>query len=429
VPALDTSTFKHATVVLKEGKEFMFNMGSPMVYSGATEVVSGKRGGPPPQAGDPVSLVDCRGREIGWGVFNPVSMFRVRIMQFEHEYAGPGATAEARAAYMDVAALVRLRVRQAAQLRAAMGLGADRQAAATTVYRLLNSEGDGLSGVVADVLGECVVVQSVAGWAERHKADIMDAVRAATGCAQVVWRINADILAEEGITTPQQEEQAAGEEGEEARVVVREAGVQLYASPLGQKTGFYADQRDTRAYVAALCKGRSVLDLCCYSGGFALAAARAGAREVVGVDSSGPALALARDNAALNALDQVSFVKADVSEYMREADEAGRAYDVVVLDPPKLAPNRGTLPRARTKYQRLNEQAMKLVAPGGLLTTCSCSGAMSQSGEFVPMLMDAARAAGRSITLMRVAGAAGDHPLNPAYPEGRYLTAVTVRVL
>jgi 23S rRNA G2069 N7-methylase RlmK/C1962 C5-methylase RlmI len=173
-----------------------------------------------------------------------------------------------------------------------------------------------------------------------------------------------------------------------------------------------------------------VLDLCCYAGGFALSAAAGGAAEVLGIDSSPTAVELARANVELNSWQETcDFQRADVEDFMKQALEQRRQWDLVVLDPPKLAPNRRALDKATRRYRRLNSLAMRLVAPGGLLMTCSCSGAMSQSDTFVPTLQQAARDAGRRVTVLREAGAAPDHTIDPAYPEGRYLTNVLLRVL
>lgn len=434
---------QHATVILKKDKARLFAGGNPMVYGGAVDAVIGR---PPPNTGDAVVVADATRQLIGWGVYNPSSMFRVRMMQLASEHK-----ADNRACYLDMPRLIRLRVQQAAQLRRALGLPGPR----ANVYRLINSEGDRLSGVVADVLGETIVVQSVAAWAQKHQADVEAAVREATGLQHVVWRPNWGILREEGIEQQfpnvggplgaaagggggEEEEgddgggeAADGGRGGEARVEVAEAGLRLWVAPQGQKTGFYADQRDSRAFLASLVQpGCSVLDLCCYSGGFALAAAAAGAGTAIGVDSSEEAVSLATANAQLNGLQgAASFVRDDVSEFMKAAIAEHRQFDLVVLDPPKLAPNKASLERARAKYVRLNVQAMKLVAPGGILMTCSCSGAMTQSGTFMEAVLEAAKQVGRHATLLRKAGAAPCHPLNPAYPEGDYLTNVTLRIL
>ncbi|GLI69445.1 hypothetical protein VaNZ11_014057 [Volvox africanus] len=415
-------------VILKKDKARLFVSGNPMVYGGAVDCVIAR---PTPGIGEPVLVADASRRPVGWGVFNPHSMFRVRLFQLQSEVDMNPAIA------LNVPALLQLRVRQAVELRRAMGL----PRADTNVYRLINSEGDRLSGLVADVLGDIVVVQVVAGWVQRYRGDVESAIRAVTGLSRIVWRPMWRILEEEGLPPQSKGEWEGGkEEAEEAEgevVEVREAGLRLLASPNGQKTGFYADQRDSRAFLAGLVRAQAaagsppaLLDLCCYSGGFALAAAAAGAARVVGVDSSEPAVKLATANAQLNGLSATAtFVRADISDFMKAAVAQGQQYDIVVLDPPKLAPDRSTLSRARIKYLRLNALAMRLVRPGGLLMTCSCSGAMTQSGDFVEMVAEASQQVGRQAALLREAGAAPDHVLNPAYPEGEYLTNLTLRLL
>lgn len=227
---------------------------------------------------------------------------------------------------------------------------------------------------------------------------------------------------------------------------------------LGQKTGFYADQRENRRALGSLCQGKRVLDLFCYTGGFALAAAKNGAACVVGVDSSALAVETAAENARANGfgLDagRVSFVKADVLDFIRgqlqqleeheqeEEEEGGgassseeggrlRLFDVVVADPPKLAPSKKDLPRALHKYGQINRAAMSMLRPGGLLLTHTCSAALTQAGAgpdglglFRDVVRRAAHDVGRSVTVLRVAHAADCHVINPSYPENEYLTAV-----
>lgn len=197
---------------------------------------------------------------------------------------------------------------------------------------------------------------------------------------------------------------------------------------LGQKTGFYADQRENRAVLGSLAQGKRVLDLFCYTGGYALAAGRGGAALVVGVDSSGLAVETAVENARANGLDAtVSFVKSDVLEYVRAQGEEGGdpLFDIVVADPPKLAPTRRDLPRALHKYGKINRAAISLLKPGGLLLTHTCSAALTQSPEvFRDMVRKSANDVGRSLTVLRVTHAAPCHVMNPSYPENEYLTAM-----
>jgi 23S rRNA G2069 N7-methylase RlmK/C1962 C5-methylase RlmI len=228
-----------------------------------------------------------------------------------------------------------------------------------------------------------------------------------------------------------------------------------------QKTGFYCDQRDNRLMLRSLAAGKSVLDLYCYSGGFSLNSLQGGARSVTSVDSSLRALESLRLNIEQNQIDcdldvggmgpsaepvrrstaggasqqnrkarpVVKLVKGDAERVMQELVAAGEGFDIVVCDPPKLAPRRDALVRALRKYQHINSLAMQLVAPqGGLLLSCTCSAAVTQSGEFMQMLQNAAQSVGRTLSVLRVSGAAGDHPISTGYPEGRYLTAVLLYV-
>lgn len=416
VAAKDRS--KVARVVLKKGKTQLFRSGNPMVYSGAVDRVVGR---PPPMAGDLVLVTDGAEQPIAWGVYNPLSMFAVRIMQTEDE-----ARREPECV-LNMETLLLSRIEAAVKLRKLLGLPSKD----TNVFRLVNSEGDRLSGLIVDVLGEHVVVASSAAWVERHRAAIEVAIGKAIKTSHLSWRPSYEILKEEGLKFDISKDSSldsALDVVDDFEVV--ENGVRYLASLGGQKTGFYADQRDSRLLLRSITRGSTVLDLCCYSGGFALNAALGGASHTIGVDSSLPALELAKANASLNQIDanSINFVKADVGEYMKSAFSEGKLWDIVVLDPPKLAPNRKVLQRAITKYRNLNSMAMRLTKPGGLLMTCSCSGAMTQSGNFLSVIQEAALSANRRVTQLRYSGAAPDHTIDPAYPEGTYLTNVLLRV-
>lgn len=367
---------KVARVVLKKGKTQLFRSGNPMVYSGAVDRVVGR---PPPVAGDVVLVTDGAEQPIAWGVYNPLSMFAVRIMQTEDE-----ARREPECV-LNMEMLLQSRVSAAVTLRKLLGLPSNH----TNVFRLVNSEGDRLSGLIVDVLGEHVVVASSAAWVERHRATIERTINKAIKTSHMSWRPSVEILKEEGLQVDASKDSSldsALDAMDDFEVV--ENGVQYLASLSGQKTGFYADQRDSRLLLRSITSGAAVLDLCCYSGGFALNAALGGASHTTGVDSSSPALELAKANASLNQIDAnlINFVKADVGEYMKSSLLQGMKWDIVVLDPPKLAPNRKVLQRAMTKYKNLNSTAMRLIKPGGLLMTCSCSGAMTQSGSFLSVI-------------------------------------------
>jgi 23S rRNA G2069 N7-methylase RlmK/C1962 C5-methylase RlmI len=260
-----------------------------------------------------------------------------------------------------------------------------------------------------DVLAGVAVASETALWTERHRPAIESAIRAAVGDVEIVHRVPIALKREEGMATlPVPEPHDP--------IEVIEGGLRFPADPWrGQKTGFYCDQRENRALLRSISAGKRVLDLFCYSGGFALNAAAGGATEVLGLDSSGPSIAMAIDAAQRNGL-EARFEEADVRERL---SNCGR-WDVVVCDPPKLAGGRADLAAAAQRYLYLNRDAIGAVAPGGMLLTCSCSAAVRRE-VFVEILRDAAAQAGRRVTMLAVRGAAMDHPVHPAFPEGEYL--------
>jgi len=454
-----TDPFILPRVILKGGKIRLFTEHqSPIVYGGAVDRVLGR---PTPKAGDTVLV--CSGAEepFAWGLYNPISMYRVRIMQTLDDVDVENLIQP------DLAALLTARIQAAVAVRAALGLPNNK---VTNVYRLVNSEGDRLSGLVVDVLGNVATVQASAAWVQKHRLLIEELItKNVDEVDGVVWRQSAELIEEEGWVNKDGEGEEAREDDsgnsggnsgaaqlqqeggggepqqeensrpggtavmdhsltEEPPIAV-EASLNYVVDPKGQKTGFYCDQRDHRAFIRSISANKDVLDVCCYSGGFALNAAAGGAASAHGIDSSKPAVELAKRNAELNGFtDRCTFEKADSAEFMKRAGGDGKNWDIVILDPPKLAPSRKSLQGAWRKYEALNASAMRLVRPGGVLMTCSCSGAVAQSGEFIPMLQKAAKRAQRRVTLVRSGSAAGDHPLDPGYPEGLYLTNITLIV-
>jgi len=390
------------SVTIKRGKARLFRDGNPLVYGGAVAETSGGL-----RRGDAVNVVDGADNKIGWGFYNPDSMYRVRLLPGEADVDDNDA----------VLGAVRVLIEAACARRGALNLPND----ATTAFRLINSEGDGLSGLTVDAYGPHLVCSISAAWVEARRAEITAMLEASYGGAKVIWRPAVSRLKSEGLTVEVAEDAGAAVEATEANLAYE-------VDVLGQKTGFYCDQRDNRAYLAPLCRGKRVLDLYCYSGGFALAAAKHGALSCVGVDSSRRAVELATRNAARNRLEGTcTFTTSDVSAFLKASDTL---YDVVVCDPPKLAPSARDLPKAKRKYQKINALAMNAVKPGGLLLTCSCSSAVTTTpGAFLGILQEAARDAGKRLTVLRTAGAAADHVIQSAFPEGAYLTAVLVQVV
>jgi 23S rRNA G2069 N7-methylase RlmK/C1962 C5-methylase RlmI len=383
-----------AVVALKKGRARPFWFGCPIVFSGAVETVEGE-----PAPGTLVEVRDQEGRVIGHGFFNADSTYRVRIVRLEQ----PGEPAP------EVEAIVRQRLAQAARARAALGL----PSGDTTAWRLVNSEGDSLSGLVVDVYGDLAVVQASARWVQACRGVVEAAVRETLGAAtRIVHRASAGVRREEGLAA----EAAADVEP----VEVLERGLRYAVDARhGQKTGFFLDQRENRSRVRALSAGRRVLDAFCFTGGFALSAAAGGAAEVLGVDTSRPAIETATANAAANGLPNVRFEETDAMQVLA----SGRRWDVVVCDPPRLAAGRADLEAAAQRYKRLNRHAIGAVEPGGLLVTCSCSSVMRRDA-FLEVVRDAATEAHRRVTVSQVLGAAPDHPVHPSWPEGEYLKCV-----
>ncbi|KAM1212847.1 hypothetical protein ACFX1X_004417 [Malus domestica] len=413
-----------ARVVLKKGKTQLFKDGSPMVYSGAVDRIIGR---PPPRTGDIVLVADGAEKPIGWGMYNSVSMFSVRLMQLEEE-----ATRDLSCA-LNMEKLLETRINEAIELRKSLGL----PSVSTNAFRLVNSEADRsmslfyhrLSGLIVDIFGDVAVVASSAAWVEKYKAEVEACISRIDEVNYVNWRPSLEVLKEEGLDVSNYKERDPSICPQRTKVM--ENGIFYSISLEGQKTGFYADQRENRQFISTISDGQKVLDMFCYSGGFALNAARGGAANVIGVDSSLPAIELAKENVALNNMDpqRITFLKEDASEFMKGALSRNESWDIVILDPPKLAPRKKVLQNASGMYRNLNSLAMQLTKRGGLLMTCSCSGAMTQSGMFLRILQGAASAAGRKITVLRDAGAACDHPIDPSYPEGKYLSNVLLRVL
>lgn len=390
-----------AKVILEKGKARLFQDGNPLIYGGAVKEVVGD-----PEPGAEVNVEDHMGNLLGRGVFNPFSQYRVRMLARSHDPAFA----------MPFEELLKVRIEQATVLRRAVGL----PSAENTVYRLINGEGDRLGGLVVDVMAGTIVAQSSALWVERHRAAIELAISSSIASDRFVWRRAESRLKQDGYTgemmdiissakptTATSSSSAAAAAVED--VIVIENGIKYYVSPEdGQKTGFYADQRDNRQKIRSLCHGKTVLDTFCYSGGFSLNAALGGAVQVTAVDSSKPALDTANKNTILNGVENiVTTVKADAIEYMKKMLADGQTYDVVICDPPKLAPTRTSLDKAKSKYAKINSLAMQLVKPGGVLLTCTCSAAMAQSEDFRYMLLDSAKQAKRDLTVLSTTGTRG----------------------
>jgi 23S rRNA (cytosine1962-C5)-methyltransferase len=352
-----------------------------------------------PKPGDEVAVLDPTGRPLGRGFWSPESAIVVRLV-----------TRDAAQAIDDE--FFTRRIVGARALRALVSL----PAAETTGYRLIHAEGDGLPGLIVDVYGDVLVLQLLTlGMALRRELVVAALVRAFAPRAIVLGASGRGAEA----TDLREGDLLYGEPVE--RFTFQERGLRFDLPALGtQKTGYYFDQREHRAEVERIAAGRDVLDACSYVGGFSLAAARGGARSVLALDSSAPALANGESLARLNGLSQISFERADVRERFELLAAEQRRFELVILDPPKLVPTVKHIERGRRAYRKLNAQALRLVAEGGVLVTCSCSAALSET-EFLRMLAFAAGDAKREVSILRVGKQGPDHPLLPGFAEGSYL--------
>jgi 23S rRNA (cytosine1962-C5)-methyltransferase len=350
--------------------------------------------------GSVVDLVDDGGRFLARGFWNGHARIGLRVL-----------TRDAHESIDSV--WIGARVKAAMALRAWLGL--DEAAGA---LRLIHAEGDGLPGLVVDRYADLLVIEYFAAGMWKLRGAIEAALLAQYPAATLYHFAETHVQKQESfdcrpapIPAPRW---------------IREHDLEFQVQPgIRHKTGFFVDQREHRARLGAWATGR-MLDLCCNSGGFALNAARAGCTQVIGVDLDAEVLQLARSNAERNAL-QAEFVAADVFAYLEQALAAGQRWDTVVLDPAKLTRDAARLPQALRTYVAMNALAMRALAPGGLLLSCSCTGLVDEAA-FLEALRRAAALVGRDLQILHVGGAGADHPWRVAAPEGRYLKTVFARV-
>jgi len=360
-----------------------------------------------PKPGSIVDIVGVDGEWIGRGFYNGHSRIALRILETRPDVQ------------VDAAWFAR-RIGEAVALRREV-LALDE---VSDAWRVVHSEGDGLSGLVVDRYADLLVVEFFSAGMFRYREWIYDALRAQfPGC-----RFHA--FADEHV----QKQESFDFRGSEpaAPAIVTEHGIRFRADPAGaHKTGFFADQRENRQWLSRHVAGKRVLDLCCNTGGFGVYASVRGASEVVGIDIDEAVLEIARGNAKLNAAAggvKPRFVQADIFPWLRDAAARGERYDVVVLDPAKMTRDREQVIPALKKYLDMNKLALGVVAPGGLFATFSCTGLVSEE-QFLDMLRRAAYFAGRTVQVLKVSGAGPDHPFLASVPESRYLKAVFCRVL
>jgi 23S rRNA (cytosine1962-C5)-methyltransferase len=369
-------------LILKPGREKSLKRRHPWVFSGAVAKVQGK-----PGAGDTVEVHSATGEFLALAAFSPHSQIVARVWDWRERAIDGAFFSE--------------RVKRAVDQRRALLDGND-----TNALRLVHGESDGLPGVTADRYGDTALL-------------------GASGAARVWERSDAEVRALEGLPPVTAALRGAREP---TRVMIAENGLEFEIDlERGHKTGFYLDQRDNRRRARTLARGCDVLDGFCYSGGFALNALAGGAKSVTAVDSSADALGLARSNAEINKLAQAEWMEGDVFQMLRRFRDQGRDFDLIVLDPPKFAPTAAHAAKAARAYKDINLLAFKLLRPGGLLITFSCSGGVS-ADLFQKIVAGAALDAEVQAQIVERLGAGADHPVALNFPEGEYLKGLLCRV-
>lgn len=393
------------TIKLKPGKEKPFLNHHPWVFSGA---VASKRGDP--ADGDIVDVLDERGRFLARGYYNRQSQIVVRLLTWD-----PATEVDA--------ALFCRRIQQAAARRADILAAHD-----TNACRLVHAESDLLPGLIVDRYADYLVTQFLTAGMERWKPDIVRCLAGLPGVRGIYDRSDVDVREKEGLAPT-----AGTLYGEMPPdiVEIREHSYRFVVDVKGgQKTGFYLDQRVNRGRVAAYCRGREVLNAFAYTGAFAVYALAAGATRVVNIDTSADALSRASYHLALNGLTErmVENVVGDAFAVLRQYRDAGRQFDLIILDPPKFAYARSQVEAACRGYKDINLLAMQLLRPDGILCSFSCSGLIS-ADLFQKVLFGASVDAGRDMQIVEKLSQSPDHPISLAFPEGEYLKGLICRAL
>ena len=390
-------------IILKVGREKSLIRRHPWVFSGAIERIEGA-----PTSGDTIPVRDAAGNFLAWAAYNAVSQINARVWSWREEEKIDSE-------------FFRRRIAGALAARRELKL-----AGKGSGMRLIHAESEGLPGLVVDRYGDVLVMQIGSAGAERWRNTLADILHELCNPVCIYERSDADSRGLEGLevrngvlrgTLPQ-------------RIEVIEHDLRFTVDvAAGQKTGFYLDQRDNRALTETLAAGRDVLNCFCYTGGFSLYALRGGAKSVLSIDASGDALRIAEGNLARNGLDatRAEWTEADVFQALRKLRDQGRSFDLIILDPPKFAPTAAFAEKAARGYKDINLLGLKLLRPGGLLATYSCSSGISED-LFQKIIAGAALDAGVDAQIIHYLHASADHPVLLSFPEGAYLKGLVLRV-
>lgn len=391
-------------LLLKPGRERSLLRRHPWIFEGAVDHIEGRA-----RPGDTVDVIAANGACLARAAWSPQSQIRARVWTFDADETIDDA-------------FFKRRVAAAVGRREAMP-----HLAGQDGMRLLHGESDGLPGVIADRYGGTICLQLTAAGSDKWRKAIVGALVKATGVARIYERSDSDVRKLEGLASVTGWVHGDAPDGP---LSIEENGVRLGVDVVaGHKTGFYLDQRDNRLLTRALAAGKSVLNCFCYTGGFSLQALAGGAASVLSIDSSGPALAGARANLAMNPqLDasRAEWQEADVFDALRAFRKEGRKFDLIVLDPPKFAPSAAHAERAARAYKDINMLGFRLLNPGGYLLTYSCSGGIGIE-MFQKIVASAAVDAGRDARILQRLSAGPDHPIALHFPEGEYLKGLLVQ--
>ena len=375
-------------------------IGHLWIYAGYIEGIIGE-----PASGDVVDVIAPNGRFYARGLYNPASKIRVRILTFEDEPI--------------TEQFWRRRLAQAIRLRERIITGTD-------AYRLIHGEADLLPGLIVDRYQEVLVMQNLSFGMDRRKGLLADLLCQESGATQVYLRNDAKSRTLEGLPLEKGFLRGSG-----ATMVEIHEGPARFLVDIerGQKTGWFCDQRENRLVAARFAAGAEVLEVFAHTGAFGIHAALAGAKSVEGLDVSEEALALARNHAVLNKMeDRCLYRQSDAFEEMRKLERGGRRYDLVLLDPPAFARNKQAVPRALVGYKDVNHLGIRLTKPEGFLITSSCSHHVTEQ-ELWTSIRLAARDAKRQVRLLEQRGQASDHPIFATMPETRYLKCFILQIL
>lgn len=392
-------------VILKARRAEPFYARHPWVFAGAIAEIQGQ-----PADGDEVQLQSSNGQFIAYGIYNSRSKLSVRLYSWDQDQPLDPPFFE-------------LKLNQAIALRHSL---LNLQSYNLSAYRIVFSEADGLSGLIVDRFTDFLAIQVSSLGIARRVSFIAKILAKQLPVQGIYLRTEKGIAQLEGLDL--QDQLLWGEMPPE-EIIFHENSLRFAVNlTAGQKTGYYLDQRDNRLAAAKFAKGRSVLDAFCYSGGFSIYAARAGASAVMAVDASDAALKLAARNAELNQLSHIQFRLGDVFHVMDELVQSGKQFDMVILDPPKFARNRAAVPQALQGYRRLHKLALKLLPPDGILVSCCCTGAISQE-QFEDVITQVGVSARRDVQILERRGPSPDHPVRLSCREGTYLKCLICRVI